>query len=311
MLLRALLLPSLLLVLMLGGCKDRSGAAPKPVASTVDSGTPPAEEPLPFKAPGSHLAGTLDVRNRHVATVLIETPTLMEAGIDGQCSGVLIGPQVILTAGHCVCTKQSCASRADVTTLFYDPPRGGSESMPGYKSRTYTGNEVRPHPQFKLLLDEQERADDASADLAVILLEEPVGVAFSPIALADRDVHAGETFVMAGYTYDKIVGGISGQRRFSRYQIEELMPPGDERALFKQPGRELYRGDSGGPCLREGPQELVLVGISSRGLGKSPTFTRTYPYRDWLASELKRAARLHRAESPNDSAVPIQQGGNP
>jgi hypothetical protein len=187
-----------------------------------------------------------------------------------------------------------------VTTLFYDPPRGGSEFMPGYESRTYRGTEVRPHPEFKLLLDEQGRVKGASADLAVILLEEPVGEAFPPIRLADSDTHAGEAFVTAGYTYDRVVGGISGQRRFSRYEIEELMPPGDERALFKQPGRDLYVGDSGGPCLREDPQGLALIGISSRGLGESPTFTRTYPYRGWLASEFERAARLYRAVSPGE-----------
>jgi hypothetical protein len=300
MLTRALLFRSLLLALMLSGCKDRSAAPPKPVASTVDSGTLPPEEPLPFKAPGSHLAGTLDVRNRHVATVLIETPTLMEAGIDGQCSGVLIGPQVVLTAGHCVCTKQSCAARADVTTVIYAPPTNGSERMPGYGSRTYIGIEVRPNPEFKLLLDEKGLVEAATADLAIILLEEPMREAIPPTPLADMDVHAGEAFLMASYTYDKVVGGISGQRRFIRYLIEELMPPGDGRALFEQPGRDLYTGDSGGPCLREGPQGLALVGISSRGLGKRPTFTRTYPYRDWLASELERAARLHRSGRPNE-----------
>jgi hypothetical protein len=170
--------------------------------------------------------------------------------------------------------------------------------MPGYESRTYPGIEIRPHPELKLLLDEEGRIKDASADLAIVLLEEPVGEALPPIPLADLDVHAGEAFVMASYTYDKVVGGIAGQRRFSRYQIEELMPPGDGRALFKQPGRDLYTGDSGGPCLREGPHGLALIGISSRGLGTSPTFTRTYPHRDWLASELERAARLLQGGEP-------------
>lgn len=188
-----------------------------------------------------------------------------------------------------------------MTTVIYDPPTNDSERMPGYESRTYTGIEVRPHPEFKLLLDEEGHVEAANADLAVIILEEPVGEAVPPIPFADMDVHANESFLMLGYTYDKIVGGISGQRRFSRYLIEELMPPGDSRALFEQPGRDLYTGDSGGPCLREGPQGLGLVGISSRGLGESPAFTRTYPHRDWLASELERAARLHRAVSPDES----------
>jgi len=68
-----LILQSIVVALVLGGCKNRPAEPPKPEASTVDAGTLPAEEPLPFKALGSRLAGTLDVRNRYASTVLVET----------------------------------------------------------------------------------------------------------------------------------------------------------------------------------------------------------------------------------------------
>jgi hypothetical protein len=180
--------------------------------------------------------------------------------------------------------------------------------MPGSVSQSYEGVEVRPHPELRLLLDEHGRVETARADLAVILLNEPVEDAFPATSLGDADVQVGDSFVMVGYTYDKIVGGISGQRRFSRYKVEELMPLGDGRALFEQPERNLYAGDSGGPCLREGANGAVLVGISSRGLGETATFTRTYPYRSWLASELERASRI-RSPLPHGNKPPDPRGG--
>jgi len=196
-----------------------------------------------------------------------------------------------------------------VETVTFNPPTQDTERMPGYASQTYEGIEVRPHPEFRLLLDERGRVEAVSADLAIILLNSPVEDAFPPTPLADVDVQAGESFLLAGYTYDKILGGVSGQRRFNRYKIKKIMSPGDDRALFEQPGRDLYTGDSGGPCLREDTNGAVLVGISSRGFGESPTFTRTHPYRNWLASELERAARLHPALT-HDNKKPASSGNS-
>jgi len=320
---RAALLHALLLALLSGGCKSCLAEPPKLGAGIVDGGTLLAEDSLPFRAPISQWAGTLDVRNRYASTVVVETRPPRQGGVDGLCSGILIGPRVVLTAGHCVCTRQraplpeaegqstlngsTCETQPTVEIVVYDPPRQGLERMPGYTSRAYEGIEVRPHPEFKLLLDGQDRTKASRADLALILLNAPVEEALSPMPLADTDVQAGEPFLMAGYTYDKIVGGVSGQRRFTQYKVETLMPPGDDRALFKQPGRELFTGDSGGPCLREAPSGAVLVGISSRGFGDRPTFTRTYPYRDWVASELERAARLF-PPMPQGHQAPASSG---
>jgi hypothetical protein len=57
---------------------------------------------------------------------------------------------------------------------------------------------------------------------------------------------------------------------------------------IEQPGGHHYKGDSGGPCLREGSGGAVLVGISSRNLGEGEAITSTYEYRDWLLDEIQR-----------------------
>jgi hypothetical protein len=158
--------------------------------------------------------------------------------------------------------------------------------VPGVK--IHKGVKVQPHPAFQLLLDKEGQVESSRADLALIFLEAPVAEPYAPLLIAAEDVHAGETFVLVGGRSDTFQGGISGgDRRFMRYKAVHLMGPEDDRILFEQPQRDLFKGDSGGPCVREGKAGPVLLGISSRGLGAEPTFTSIHPYRDWLDSALR------------------------
>ena len=295
-------------LLILSGCKPRE-AEPSRAATLTgaesDGGSRPLEQPLPLKKNWSAAAGELDLENRYPAVVDVRTHQPLEAGSHGRCSGVLLGPRLVLTAGHCVCPRRSlgppgqpgksvmdsthCSTNPTVKTLTEGAAAGGSHGIKTYVLHTYSGEEVRPHPEFKILLNEQGHVESSKADLALILLSKPVEAKFSPPALADTESSAGEPFVMVSYTYDEVVGGISDQRRVSRYRVEKVLAPSSDRVAFEQPGRGLFKGDSGGPCLRNGPTGQVLVGISARGLGEAPTFTSTYPYRDWLRAQLAAA----------------------
>lgn len=259
------------------------------------------EEPYPLKKSLFAAAGEVDVENRYPSVVDIRTHEPLEAGIHGGCSGVLLSPRVVLTAGHCVClgtpgqTGKSvidgshCSKTPTVKTLTDDPTVPESQSTRAYLLHTYEGVEVRPHPEFRVVLDERGHIESSKADLAVILLGKPVDAKVSPPALAETESAVGELFTMVSYTYDEVVGGIAGQRRISRYKIKEVMLPGSDQIVFEQPGRGVYKGDSGGPCLRVGSTGPDLIGVSSRGLGEVPTFTSTYPYRAWLRAEIAAA----------------------
>jgi secreted trypsin-like serine protease len=104
---------------------------------------------------------------------------------------------------------------------------------------------------------------------------------------------------MASYGFDEVLGGRSAQRLWIRYRIT-ASPDSSGKVQYEQPGRALYKGDSGGPCFRTrlGPAELV--GISSRALGEEPTFTSIHDYRGWLRAEAQRAARDD-SRQPHDS----------
>jgi hypothetical protein len=291
-----------------GGCKQPPEGAPRPDGgSDVRSpGTAQSEAPLPLSENLFAYAGELDFESRYPSTVIVRTHDPLKAGVNGRCSGLLITPRLVLTAGHCVCVKQqatapgdedkalidgsACARNPIVTTIEYDPPLEGMKVEPGSRSRSYKGAEVRPHPDLRILLDAQGQIIFSSGDLAVISLEQPAEGAFPAIPIAETEVHPGESIIMVSYTYDEVVGGIHGQRRFSRYKVSNIPKGNPGAVLFDQPGRQVYKGDSGGPCLRREARGEVLVGVSSRGLGEEATFTSIHPYRGWLEAEKARAA---------------------
>lgn len=297
-------------------CKGRH----EPLPESVDAGLPtaqaaalspgdaglvlPPEQPYPLKFHYLGLAGSEDFRNRYSAAVEVGTFEPEEAGIHGMCSGVLLSPRMVLTAGHCVCRRRpapspeagkqfiidgtSCAKAPRVTTLIWDPSEDGNFLPSSSTLQTYTGIEVRPHPEFQIRLNTEGLVEFSHADLALIILEASVEAKYSPLPFAQEGVRPGETFVLVGGTADEAQGSIGQQRRFMRYHVTgEPISAGSDRVFFEQPQRALFKGDSGGPCIREGPHGPLLLGISGRGLGHEAAFTSIHPYRSWLRSALR------------------------
>jgi hypothetical protein len=150
---------------------------------------------------------------------------------------------------------------------------------------------VRPHPRFELQLNEQGIATIHHADLAVIRLDEPVQKNIPPVRLAEKEAQVGEHLTVVGYGFIEAIGGTDGNRRFSQERVVRFLDPDGARVLFGSPELHPYKGDTGGPCLRETAQGLELLGISNRGLGEQPTFTSTPHYRNWLVEEIRLAGQ--------------------
>lgn len=247
---------------------------------------------------------SLDTSNRYAAAVLVD-------GGRGTCSGVLVAPRVVVTAGHCVCFPRearpeeaparalldatTCASTAAIKVFTYrSKEKPGPEFFPGT---------VRPHEKLRILYNEQGKELASQADLAVIALDKaPPSV--TPIRLAKADVRYTQAVTLVGFGAIDPAELPTKERRYGANEVATVSEDGatflvgkaievrrpytpKELVLVRQEASYSLRGDSGGPCLRESNGSMELVGIAKTHYGggdlvQFSEYTSTLFYRAWL-----------------------------
>jgi len=260
---------------------------------------PRAEDLGPVDVSVLSYAGKVDVRNRYSSAVMVTTGDPKEGA---QCSGVLIGSRLALTAASCVCrskeagpanesmqliNRTSCAERAFVMTVVYGTVHDPHTA--DMKVQAYAGT-VRPHPGLELRFDAQSSVVTSRADLAVILLETPVESGTLHARLLDSEVETSEPFVTAGYGHDGAVEQIFGQRYFRGNKVTRASSPADERFSYAQQGVDVHAHHNGWSCFREDESGQWLVGVSSWASGGGASCVSTFFHRDWLRAEVQHAA---------------------
>jgi hypothetical protein len=197
---------------------------------------------------------------------------VLKAG-GGLCSGVVVAPDAVLTAGHCVAGGQGVADRNALRVHFRDA--AGAPVLIEPRS-------VALHPGFDAKAVAARRR---SIDLALVRLPQPL-LGFAPATLAGEMPRAGAAIAVSGFglTADGKPETTGILRRASLSVVE---PYGPSQILLWAKGRDsgACLGDSGG-ALVSGERGVAVTswatGAKGRSCGDLTQGILLGPQRDWI-----------------------------
>lgn len=191
------------------------------------------------------------------------------------CTGTLVAPNVVVTAGHC--EAGGCSSRVFV---------GEDVESEG---QVIEVQEAVPHPDY--------HPPNPTHDLAVLILSQDAAV--EPRGIADQaTLQAAATVRLAGFgNTDVFSSGGYGKRRMVDVPIASDDPKygADAESEFVAGApfldRDSCNGDSGGPAYVQGDEGWYLAGATSRATastfrpcGDGGIYTRLHTFADWVRS---------------------------
>lgn len=194
--------------------------------------------------------------------------TVVVAGAKSRCSGVVLAPDVVLTAAHCVRRGERLRVGGNV---------GENQTLPPSLLSTVAG--IVQHPLYV-------PRDSGSPDLAILKLATPLPGRFVPAVLNPRAPGVGDDLIVAGWG----TAGDAAANTVLRMVLQRVAQSFKGWVILGSVGEDAANagpGDSGGPVFAyRGMHSLVglMVAIS----GKQTKAVALAAHSEWIRETVRK-----------------------